>query len=95
MTPIKIKDKIYKKLLKSKTSEQKERLYRMNSKDTETGSTFLLEIRKQITTKIFLQEHKQNMLKTWEGIKLININNTKNKQFLQQVFHNNCQKNRI
>ena len=52
----------------------------MNSKDTETGQTFLLEMLKQMTTKTFLQEHKQNMLKTWEGIKsIININTTQNK----------------
>ena len=52
ITPIKIKYKIYKKLLKAKNLNKKGG-YTTNSKDIETGQIFLLEILKQITTKTF------------------------------------------
>ena len=62
MMSIKIKDKIYKKLL----NRNRINILTRNSKANNYQN--------------FFQEHKQNMLKTWEGIKsIININTTKNK----------------
>ena len=77
MTSIKNKGKIYKKLLKSKICQQKERLYN-EFKRYRNNINILLEILKQITIKIS-SKNKQNMLKTCEGIKsIIHINTTKN-----------------
>ena len=79
MTSIKIKDKIYKKLLKSKNSQQNERLY-SDFKRFRDRINILTRNSKANHYQNFFQEHKQNMLKTWEGIKsIININTTKNK----------------
>ena len=79
MTSIKIKDKIYKKLLKSKNSQQKERLYN-ESKRYRNSINILTRNSKANHYQNFFQEHKQNKLKTWEGVKsIININITKNK----------------
>ena len=79
MTSIKIKDKIYKELLKNKNSLQKERLYNEFQR-YRNSITILSTNSKANHYQNFFQEHKQNMLKTWEGVKsIININSTKNK----------------
>ena len=79
MMSIKIKDKIYKKLLKSKIFEQKERPYN-KFKRYRNRINILSRNSKANHYQNFFQERKQNMLKTWEGIKsIININTTKNK----------------
>ena len=79
MRSIKIKDKIYKKLLKSKNSQQKEWLY-SEFKRYRNRINILIRNSKAKYYQNFFQDHKQNMLKTWEGIKsIININTTKNK----------------
>ena len=79
MTSIKIKDKIYKELLKNKNSLQKERLYNEFQR-YRNSITILSRNSKANHYQNFFQEHKQNMLKTWEGVKsIININSTKNK----------------
>ena len=83
MTSIKIKDKIYKKLLKSKNSQQKERLY-SEFKRYRNRINILTRNSKGNHYHSFFQEHKQNMLKTLEDIKsIININTTENRS-------NNC-----
>ena len=79
MMSIKIKGKIYKKLLKSKNSQQKERLY-SEFKRYRNMINILTRNSKAKYYQKFFQEHKQNMLKTWEGIKsIIYINTTKSK----------------
>ena len=79
MMSIKTEDKIYKKLLKSKNSQQKERL-NSEFKRYRNRINILTRNFKANHYQNFFQEHKQNMLKTWEGIKsIININTTKNK----------------
>ena len=79
MTSTKIKDKIYKKLLKSKNSEQKETLYNEFKRYRNRINIFTINSKTNHYQNVF-QEHKQNMLKTCEGIKsIININTTKNK----------------
>ena len=52
------------------------------SKNTEVTWPFSLEFQELIINyyQIFFQEHKQNMLKTWEGIKaIVNIRNISKK----------------
>ena len=61
MMSIKIKDKIYKKLLKSKTFEQKERPYN-KFKRYRNRINILTRNSKATHYQNFLQEHKQNML---------------------------------
>ena len=79
MTSTKIKDKIYKKLLKSKNSEQKETLYNEFKRYRNRINILTINSKANHYQNVF-QEHKQNMLKTCEGIKsIININTTKNK----------------
>ena len=76
---IKNKDKIYNKLLKGKGYQQKERLYN-KFKMYRNGINIISRNSKAIQYQNFFQEHKQNMFKTWEGIKsTININTIKNK----------------
>ena len=80
MTSIKIKDKIYKKLLKSKNSQQKERLYSEFKRYRNRINTLTRNSKAKYYQNLFQDILKQNMLKTWEGIKsIININTTKNK----------------
>ena len=79
MTSIKIKDNVNKRLLKTKNSQQKERLYN-KFKRYRNSINILTRNSKANHYQNFLQEHKQKMLKTWECIKsIININATKNK----------------
>ena len=79
MTSIKIKDKIYRKLLKSKNSEQIERLYN-EFKRYRNMINILTRNSKANHYQNFFQERKENILETSEGIKsIINTNTTKNK----------------
>ena len=79
MTSIKNKDKIYKKLLKSRHPQQKERLCN-EFKRYRNSINIISRNSKTYHYQNFSQEHKQNMLKTWESIKsIININTTENK----------------
>ena len=81
MTSIKNKDKIYKKLLKSKSSQQKGRLYN-KFKRYRKSRNILSRNSKGNYYQNFFQEHKQNMLTVWEGIQfIININTSKSKSF--------------
>ena len=57
--------KIYKKLLKSKKSEQKKRLYNEFKRHRNRISILTRNSKANHYQNIF-QEHKQNMLKTWE-----------------------------
>ena len=89
MTSIKIKDNIYKKLLKSKNSEQKERLYN-EFKRYRNRINILPTNSKANHYQNFFQEHKQNMLKTLEDIKyIININTSKNKSIVSMYVISN------
>ena len=82
MTSINIKDKIYKKLLKSKNSEQKERLYNEFKRYRNRINILPRNSEANLYQNLF-QDHKQNMLKTLEGIKyIININTSKNKSIV-------------
>ena len=65
-------------MLKTKNSQQKERNL---IKDIYRNSINILSRNSKANYyQNFFQEHKQNMLKTWEGIKsIIHINTTKNK----------------
>ena len=77
MTSIKNKDKIYKKLLKSKNSQQKEKLYK-KLKRYRNSINILSRGSKANHYQNFFQEHKRNMFKIWEGTEsIININATK------------------
>ena len=81
MTSIKNKDKIYKKLLKSKSSQQKGRLYNKFKRYRKSRNILSRNSKGNYYQNSF-QEHKQNMLKAWEGIQfIIKINISKSKSF--------------
>ena len=79
MTSIKKKKKIYKKIIKAKISTEKNILYN-EFKCYRNLVTKLSRISKVKHYHHYFTEHKKNMLKTWEGVKLlVNINERNNK----------------
>ena len=79
MTSIKKKNIIYKKFIKAKNSTEKNILYN-EFKRYRNLVTKLSRISKAKHYHHYFTDHKKNMLKTWEGIKLlVNINKRNNK----------------
>ena len=79
MTSIKKKKKIYKKIIKAKKSTEKNILCN-EFKCYRNLVTKLSRISKVKHYHHYFTEHKKNMLKTWEGVKLlVNINERNNK----------------
>ena len=81
MNSVKKKKTIYKKFVKTKNSTEKNILYN-EFKDYRNLVTKLSRISKAKHYHHYFTDHKKNMLKTWEGIKLlVNINKRNNKTF--------------
>ena len=79
MNSVKKKNTIYKKFVKTKNSTEKNILYN-EFKDYRNLVTKLSRISKAKHYHHYFTDHKKNMLKTWEGIKLlVNINKRNNK----------------
>ena len=79
MTSIKKKRIIYKKFIKAKNSAERNILYN-EFKHHRYLVTKLSRISKAKHYHHYFTDHKKNMLKTWEGIKLlVNINKRNNK----------------
>ena len=79
MTSIKKKHIIYKKFIKAKNSAERNILYN-EFKHHRYLVTKLSRISKAKHYHHYFTDHKKNMLKTWEGIKLlVNINKRNNK----------------
>ena len=79
MTSIKKKNKIYKKFIQAKNSTEKNILYN-EFKHYRNVVTKLSRISKAKYYHHYFTDHKNNMLKTWEGINLlVNINKRNNK----------------
>ena len=79
MTSIKKKRIIYKKFIKAKNSAERNILYN-EFKHHRNLVTKLSRISKAKHYHHYFTDHKKNMLKTWEGIKLlVNINKRNNK----------------
>ena len=79
MTSIKKKNIIHKKIIKAKNSTEKNILYN-EFKRYRNLVTKLSRISKAKHYHHYFTDHKKNMLKTWEGIKLlVNINKRNNK----------------
>ena len=78
VTSIKKKKKIYKKFIKAKNSAERNILYN-EFKNYGNLVTKLSRISKAKHDHDYFTDHKKNMLKTWEGVKLlVNINKGNN-----------------
>ena len=79
MTSTRQKDKLYKNLSRTKDCQIKQKLHK-EFKKYRNNTSILTRISRANYCQRFFQEHKQNMLKTWEGIKtIINIRNVSKK----------------
>ena len=79
LTSIKKKNKIHKKYTRAKSEQNKTRLY-SEFKNYRNKINNLLKISKAKHYQAFFIEHKNNLFKTWQGIKsIININKKNNK----------------
>ena len=79
MTSIRQKDKLYKNFSRAKDCQMKQKLHK-EFKKYRNNINILTRISSANYYQRFFQEHKQNMLKTWERIKaIINIRNISKK----------------
>ena len=79
MTSVRQKDKLYKNFSRVKDCQMKQKLHK-EFKKYKNNINILTRISRTNYYQRFFQEHKQNMPKTWEGIKaIINIRNISKK----------------